>query len=133
MNLRHLDGHAVTAVAKLAPWLAPFPTAWLVFARSQVHLGWPAWVAAIAGLTLELLGVAVLATTLELWAYNRGKRKSDPAAVMWVPGALVVLYFVAAELLTVVLDVWPGLALYRTGAVSVPESRPVNCSVSDRL
>ena len=40
--LAYLDGTAVQIVAKLAPWLAPLPTAWLVFDHTQQHLGWPA-------------------------------------------------------------------------------------------
>ena len=101
------DGAAVAIVAKLAPWLAPLPTAWLVYDRTQQHLDWPWWVALIAGLTLEALGVAILATTLQLHSYNRGKRKSDPKAPLLLPGFLVFGYFVAAELLTVVLDIAP--------------------------
>ena len=106
--LTNLDGAAVQIVAKVAPWLAPLPTAWLVFDRTQRHLGWPGWVAFIAGLTLEALGVAILATTLTLYSYNRTKRKSDPRAPLWLGMVLVAGYFVAAELLTVVLDIAPS-------------------------
>lgn len=105
--LTYLDGALVQIVAKVAPWLAPLPTAWLVFDRTQRHLGWPWWVGLIAGLTLEALGVAILATTLELYSYNRRKRKSDPRAPLMLGLALVALYFLAAELLTVVLDIAP--------------------------
>jgi len=107
--LNYLDGALVQIVAQIAPWLAPLPTAWLVFDRTQRHLGWPWWVALIAGLTLEALGVAILATTLEQYSYNRSKRKSDPIAPLWIPLLLVGLYFIAAELLTVALDIAPGL------------------------
>jgi len=106
--LNYLDGALVQIVAQVAPWLAPLPTAWLVYDRTQQHLGWPWWVALLAGLTLEALGVAILATTLEQYSYNRGKRKSDPKAPLWIPLLLVGLYFVAAELLTVALDIAPG-------------------------
>ena len=98
---------AVDLVASLAPWLAPLPTAWLVYDRTMQHLGWPWYVAIIAGLTLELLGVGILATALEQYSYNRDKRKSDPAAPMRLNYALIAGYFVAAELLTVALDVAP--------------------------
>ena len=106
--LDYLDGALVQIVAQVAPWLAPLPTAWLVYDRTQQHLGWPWWVALLAGLTLEALGVAILATTLEQYSYNRSKRKSDPKAPLWIPLLLVGLYFVAAELLTVALDIAPG-------------------------
>ena len=106
----HTQGLLVALVANAAPWVTPLPTAWLVYDRTQQHLGWPWYVAAIAGITLELLGVGILATWLELYGYNRDKRKSDPAAPMWLPILLVVLYIITAEALTVVLDVWPPSA-----------------------
>lgn len=108
VRLSYLDGALIQIVAQLAPWLAPLPTAWLVYDRTQLHLGWPWWVALIAGLTLEALGVAILATTLDLYSYNRSKRKSDPRAPLWMGLGLVVLYFLAAELLTVALDIAPS-------------------------
>jgi hypothetical protein len=106
--LTYFDGALVQIVAQLAPWLAPLPTAWLVYDRTQQHLGWPWWVALIAGLTLEALGVAILATTLDLYSYNKSKRKTDPKAPFWMGLGLVVLYFLAAELLTVALDIAPS-------------------------
>lgn len=105
-----LERRAVDLVASLAPWFAPLPTAWLVYDRTMHYLAWPWYVALVAGITLELLGVGILATWLMLYGYNRDKRKSDPAAVMWLPVGLVVLYVLTAEALTVVLDVWPAMA-----------------------
>ena len=103
---------AVELVANLAPWLAPLPTAWLVADRTMVHLGWPLWVAMVAGVTLELLGVGILATWLMLFGYNRERRKTDPRAAEWPALLLVGLYFFTAEALTVVLDVWPLAAVW---------------------
>jgi len=60
------------------------------------HLAWPQWVAVAAGATLEALGVAILATALELYRYNGTKRKSDPPAPMLLAVGLVGLYLVAA-------------------------------------
>jgi hypothetical protein len=108
--LHAAEAVAVAVVAKVAPWLAPVPTAWLVYDRTLRHFGWPAWVALAAALTVEALGVAVAVTALQLWAYNRERpRKGDPLAPMAVPLVLVALYFLAAELLTVALDLLPGL------------------------
>ena len=115
MNLRQfLNGGssvAVNVVANIAPWLAPLPTAWLVYDRTMTHLHWPQWVAIAAGVTLELLGVAILATTLDLYDYNGSKRKSDPPAPLWLGVVLSVLYLVTAILLTVVLDIEPAVSL----------------------
>ncbi|NIV40264.1 MAG: hypothetical protein GWN58_65940 [Anaerolineae bacterium] len=115
MTLRKLangwSAMLVGIVANVAPWLAPLPTAWLVYDRTMLHLGWPQWVAIVAGVTLELLGVGILATALELYNYNGSKRKSDPTAPLWLALVLVALYFVTALMLTIALDIAPVLAL----------------------
>jgi len=104
------EADAVELVAKAAPWFAPLPTAWLVYDRTMRYLSWPQWVAIAAAVTLELLGVAILATALRLYQYNQNKRKSDPAAPLWIALVLVALYLITAELLTVVLDIVPLVA-----------------------
>lgn len=94
---------AIRAVSKAAPWLAPLPTAWIVAAQSHALLGFPWPVAAVAGLTLECAGLAILVTTLELWSWNRAKRKAEPAAPVAVGLVLVGAYTGAALLLTVLM------------------------------
>ena len=106
----NLESAAVDLVAKIAPWAAPAPTAYLVFARTTYYLAWPWWVGALAALVIESLGLAVTSTALTLYRYNVGKRKADPPAPLALPLALVGLYFGSAELLTVALDVAPKLA-----------------------
>ena len=111
-SLNGLVAILVNIVANVAPWIAPLPTAWLIYDRTMVHLRWPAWVAIAAGVTLELLGVAILATTLELYNYNHDKRKSDPVAPVWIGLILVGVYAASAILLVVILDIAPGVAIY---------------------
>ena len=111
-TLNGLVAILVNIVANVAPWIAPLPTAWLIYDRTMVHLRWPAWVAIAAGVTLELLGVAILATTLELYNYNHDKRKSDPVAPVWIGLILVGVYAASAILLVVILDIAPGVAIY---------------------
>ena len=112
MNLNGYIAHLVNLVANVAPWLAPLPTAWLVYDRTVLHLDWPAWVGIIAAATLEALGVAIMATALDLYRYQRGKRKSDPDAPLWMAAALIGLYFLAALLLVLVLDLVPAIATW---------------------
>ena len=112
MNFNGYEAVAITIVSKVSPWLTPIPTAWLVYDRTMLHLHWPRWVAICAGVTLELLGVAILSTALALYAYNRKKRKSDPLAPLWLAVVLVAVYLVTALLLVMVLDIAPGIAVY---------------------
>ena len=107
-----LETLAVDLVAKIAPWGAPLPTAYLVGRATVVHLGWPDAVGVVAAVIVESLGLATAATALELREYNESKRKSDPAAPFALAAVLVGLYLAVAVSLTVALDIWPALAVY---------------------
>lgn len=99
-------------IAGLAPWLAPIPTAWLVGAATMRWLGWPWPVAIVAAVIIESLGLGATSTALQLWDYNRSRRKIDPAAPFWIAACLVGIYFVVAVGLTVALDIFPDQAKY---------------------
>jgi hypothetical protein len=107
-----LESIAVDLVAKVAPWCAPLPTAYLVGRATVVHLQWPAWVGFVAAVIVESLGLATAATALVLREYNASKRKTDPPAPFALALALVGVYFVVATGLTVLLDIAPALAVY---------------------
>jgi len=107
-----LDGFAVDLVAKLAPWAAPIPTAYLVGRATVEHLAWPVWVGFVAAVIVESLGLATTSTALTLREYNAEKRKSDPSAPFVLAAALVGVYLVVAVGLTVALDIVPALAVY---------------------
>ena len=111
-RIDQLENVAVDLVAKLAPWCAPLPTAYLVGRATVTHLHWPAWVGLVAAVIVESLGLATTATALVLRDYNASKRKSDPQAPYTLALALVSVYFVVATGLTVILDIVPGLAVY---------------------
>jgi hypothetical protein len=109
----------IACVAAVASFLALAPTAWLVAKRTMQHLDWPQWIAIAAAVAVELLGLAIAVTVLVNWSYNRSKRKTDPAAPIVLPAILVAVYFVAAELLTVVLDVATGPVTVAKGSQAI--------------
>lgn len=98
--------------AKISPWLAPLPTAFLIGRATYRHLDWPDWVAIVAAITVEALGLATTTTALELREWNAHKRKSDPQAPARLALGLVGLYFATAIGLTVALDIFPVLSTY---------------------
>lgn len=100
----------VAVIARIAPWLPPLPTAWLVYDRTSRYLGWPDWTAGAAAIAVECLGLLTTVTALELYTYNQEKLKTEPRAPLAIPLALVGVYFLVAELLTVGLDLLPRLA-----------------------
>lgn len=115
-NAKSLTGQletlATDAVAKIAPWAAPVPTAYLVGRATVQHLHWPVWVGFVAACIVESLGLATTATALTLREYNLDKRKSDPGAPFTLAAVLVGVYLLTAVGLTVALDTFPVLAVY---------------------
>jgi len=129
----NLESRLISLVSKLAPWLATFPTAWAIGVAVNVHLGWPLLVAIITGVSVETLGVASAATALDLYSYQRGKRKSDPDSPVLLGVALVALYFVAVIALTVVLDGNPFLAVFPLLSLAAVGNLALRADQSARL
>lgn len=98
----------IRLIATVAPFLMLAPTAYLVAWRTVQHLGWPLWVAVVAAVGLEALGLVIAVTGLDAWTWNRSKRKTDPAAPVVLPVVLLAIYFVSAEALTFGLDIASG-------------------------
>lgn len=107
MGFRNIDNFvngAVDLVAKVAPWFAPIPTAYLVGRATVNHLEWPVAIGVLAAGVIESLGLVTCATALDLYQFNHNRRKNDPPAPFWLAAFLIFLYFIVAILLTVVLD-----------------------------
>lgn len=109
------ESFAADIVAKIAPWIAPIPTAYLVGRATIKHLNWPFLIGLVAAIIVESLGLATTLTALELRDYNKSKRKSDPPAPFWLAAILVGTYFIVALGLTVALDIFPEQAIFAPG------------------
>jgi hypothetical protein len=119
-----IEDTLVNLVSKFGPWLAPAPTAWLIFFKVTTLLGFPQLVGIIAGVVIEILGLASVSTALTLREYNATRRKVpkdwkpskgnpkyrgkvDPKAPFNLALALVSVYFVSVIVLTVLLELAP--------------------------
>ena len=107
-----METRLITFVSRLSPWIITIPTAYAIGHAVYTIIGWPAIVAIITALAIETMGIGVTNTALELYAYNRSKRKSDPTAPLWLGVALVVIYYGATIILTAVLEGNAVLALF---------------------
>jgi hypothetical protein len=112
MDIAKIEANATNAVARVAPWLSPVPTAFLIGRATLVHLTWPLPVAVVAAVVVECLGLSTINTALELREYNASRKKSDPVAPFAVALVLAGVYFATAITLTVALDTLPLLARY---------------------
>ena len=113
--LNDAEAMLIDLVAKVAPWCAPLPTAYLVGRATMLHLHWPIVIGIAAASVVESLGLVTTATALDLYQYNRSKRKVDPAAPFVLAVSLVSLYFAVATGLTVFLDIYPSMETYAPG------------------
>jgi hypothetical protein len=110
--MNHLEKNAVRIVAKLSPWLAPFPSAYFVARSAIMHLALPLSVAVVVALIIETLGLATVHTALWAYDWNAHRRKTDPSAPLGLCIVLGGVYVVTTLGLVVFLEVWPLLATY---------------------
>ena len=110
--MNHIEKNLVKLVAKVAPWLAPFPSAYFVARSGMAHLALPLPVAIVVAAIIETLGLSAVHSALWLADWNATKRKTDPPAPVLVAVALGVVYLAATLGLVVFLEVWPALATY---------------------
>ena len=117
--MNNLEKNAIRIVAKLSPWLAPFPSAYFVARSAMVHLALPLPVAVVVAAIIETLGLATVHTALWAYDWNAHKRKTDPKRPLVLAVALGAVYVVATLGLVVFLEVWPPWRRTR-----LPSSRP---------
>lgn len=110
-----VESALVEVASKTGPILAPVPTAYLIGRATIAHLDWPLLIGGVAAVVVECLGLASTGLALDLYGYNRGKRKADPPAPFNLSVALIGVYFAVALGLTVALDIVPSLAIYAPG------------------
>jgi hypothetical protein len=110
--MNSIEKNAVKSVAKIAPWLAPGPSAFFVSRSAMAHLDVPMPIAVVIAGIVETLGLASVHTWLWLSDWNANKRKRDPEAPVNVAAILGVVYLVATIGLTVILEVQPSLSTY---------------------
>jgi len=124
---------AVQFIAKVAPLLAPVPSAWFIGRSVYWHLlynwhlpvpqGISLAIAAIAGVAIELLAISSVYLTLSLKRWNSLGHVQKEHGWESAPFGLAVLvtgvYFAVAVYLLVVLEALPELAPYSTVAFPV--------------
>lgn len=105
----------LAVVTMLGPWLTPIMPAYFVSVAIHVHLKAPIPVSVLAGIILEVVGIAGIAITTRSYMWNKSKLKTDEEAPFWVAMAATGLYFVTTMLLTVILEFAPDLAKVAPG------------------
>lgn len=122
----NLEQRAIDLVARLAPWLAPGPSAYFVARSAQHHLDVPPAIAIIIAAVIETLGISTVASTLRLYDWNQSSltpagnlkrgRTLAPLGLLWLSIATGAVYVIVTIGLTVVLEVRPT---WSTGAPAI--------------
>lgn len=110
LSLDIIERGALLLVSRLGPWLSPVPPAYFIARAAEKHLTAAPWVAVTMAVAVEAVGIAAIHTTLRAYTWNQEKRKTDPAAPLWLGIVLSVAYLVIGILLAVLLELYPGLA-----------------------
>ncbi len=102
-------------VTMLGPWLTPIMPAYFVSVAIHTHLKAPIWVSVVAGIILEVVGIAGISIATRSYIWNKSKLKTDEEAPFPVAVAATSLYFVTTMLLTVILEFAPDFAKVAPG------------------
>lgn len=107
----------IKLIARIAPWLGPVPSAWLVGRAVELHLSFPWYMALVTALVVESLGLVSMYNWQNFTDWNRRKLKTDAPAPAGLPLALGVFYLALTIGLVVILEVVPSLATYAPAAM----------------
>lgn len=114
-RMENLERLPLAIVTMVGPWLTPIIPAYFVAISIRDYLNAPLAVAVIAGLVLEVVGIAGIANSTRAYLWNQSKRKIDKPAPLGLSLAAVSVYFVTALLLTVALELYVDLAAIAPG------------------
>jgi len=110
--LSEVETNLTDGIAAIAPWITPLPSAALVANAVVQDLHWTPALGWITAAIIESLGLTTVSTSLQLWDYNTGKRKTDPNAPFYLAASLVGVYLFSTIGLTVLLDIYPEMGRF---------------------
>jgi hypothetical protein len=103
-------------ILKAVPYMAPLPTAYVIYHKLTGKLGWDWWVALISAAVIELIGFRSIGLAVDMYQFNRTLNAVEKQAKMRAPieqGIIVVVVYAIAVLsLTIMLEIKPELALW---------------------
>lgn len=103
-------------ILKAVPYMAPLPTAYVIYHKLTGKLVWDWWVALISASVIELIGFRSIGLAVDMYQFNRTLNAVEKQTKMRAPieqGIIVVVVYAAAVLsLTIMLEIKPELALW---------------------
>lgn len=103
-------------ILKAVPYMAPLPTAYVIYHKLTGKLQWDWWVALISAAVIELIGFRSIGLAVDMYQFNRTLNAAEKQAKLRAPieqGIIVVVVYAIAVLsLTIMLEIKPELALW---------------------
>lgn len=103
-------------ILKAVPYMAPLPTAYVIYHKLTGRLVWDWWVALISAAVIELIGFRSIGLAVDMYQFNRTLNAAEKQTKMRAPieqGIIVVVVYAVAVLsLTIMLEIKPELALW---------------------
>lgn len=99
-----LEQLPLALITMVGPWLTPLVPAYFVAVSIREFLQAPVYVAVVAGIVLEVVGLAGIATATRAYIWNKTKRKSDEESPLFLALVAVSVYFITALALTVIIE-----------------------------
>lgn len=107
--LTALNAELMELVSFLAPWLAPIPSAYMVYRAGVTNFHLPELVALCMAGLIEGAGIMAIHTATRIEFYEINRRKSDPEPIDGKLGWAILAYIVLVLAVTILTDVLPGL------------------------
>jgi len=103
-------------ILKAVPYMAPAPTAYVIYHKLTEGLEWEWWIALISAAVIELIGFRSIGLAVDMYQFNRTVNAVEKQAKMRAPLkqgiTIVVVYALAVLSLTIMLEIMPELSLW---------------------
>lgn len=103
-------------ILKAVPYMAPLPTAYVIYHKLISKLIWDWWVALVSAAVIELIGFRSIGLAVDMYQFNRtlnaAEKQAKMKAPIWQGITVVVVYAIAVLSLTIMLEIKPEMALW---------------------
>lgn len=107
-------------VAKTATWLSPMVPAIFIYTSVMSHFSaLPVWSAYLVAYVIEALGLTTIMNTMDGWQQFQRERTKANSWVFAIAASTALFYVLLNICLVIVLKVFPALAMWATGLLSV--------------
>ena len=99
------EGSVVNFLTAFAPWLTPFPVAFMTYQHMIDFVFFPPYVSIVIAIVVEILGFATISTGLSFWFFNKKERAKYKKAPLGLVIGAFSFYLTLILISNVVIDI----------------------------